>query len=108
MAITTLRSAFCGPRLAARPACLSLAVLLAFAGAGAPAQADDSFFGDTGLLVVSRSVYDNASSNVRDVLRNTTASGAANEHFVTLREAGFGEVLRGVSLAPGARSGKWF
>ncbi|MEM5327689.1 hypothetical protein VSR34_13925 [Paraburkholderia sp. JHI2823] len=35
MAITTLRSTFCGPRLAARPACLSLAVFLAFAGAGA-------------------------------------------------------------------------
>ncbi len=64
MAITTLRSTFCGPRLAARPACLSLAVFLAFAGAGAPAQADDSFFGDSGLLVVSRSVYDNASSTV--------------------------------------------
>lgn len=45
---------------------------------------------------------------VRDVLRNTTASGAANERFVTLRNAGFGEVLRGVSLAPGNQFGKWF
>ncbi|PVX84449.1 hypothetical protein [Paraburkholderia unamae] len=43
---------------------------------------------------------------VRDVLRNTTA--APQEHFVTLRNAAFGEVLRGVSLAPGASSGKWF
>ena len=45
---------------------------------------------------------------VRDVLRNTTVSGAANERFVTLRNAGFGEVLRGVSLAPGNQFGKWF
>ncbi|MEX3964535.1 hypothetical protein AB4Y42_20345 [Paraburkholderia sp. EG286B] len=45
---------------------------------------------------------------VRDVLRNTTVSGAANERFVTLRNAGFGEVLRGVSLAPGSQFGKWF
>lgn len=45
---------------------------------------------------------------VRDVLRNTTVSGAANERFVTLRNAGYGEVLRGVSLAPGNQFGKWF
>ncbi|WP_321956152.1 hypothetical protein [Paraburkholderia bannensis] len=45
---------------------------------------------------------------IRDVLRNTAASGATREHFVTLREAGFGEVLRGVSLAPGSVNGKWF
>jgi hypothetical protein len=45
---------------------------------------------------------------VRDVLRNTTTTGAARESFVTLRGAGFGEVLRGVSLAPGGEFGKWF
>ncbi|MFK2873444.1 hypothetical protein ISP13_07850 [Dyella lipolytica] len=38
---------------------------------------------------------------VRDVLSNTTAAGAANEQFVTLRSAKFGEVLRGVSFTPG-------
>ena len=38
---------------------------------------------------------------VRDSLSNTTAAGAANERFVTLRSAKFGEVLRGVSFTPG-------
>ena len=38
---------------------------------------------------------------IRDVLKNTSASGAAQEKFVTLRSAGFAEVLRGVSFAPG-------
>jgi hypothetical protein len=37
----------------------------------------------------------------RDVLKNTTAASATNEKFVTLRTAGFGEVLRGVSFTPG-------
>ncbi|RDS85805.1 hypothetical protein [Dyella psychrodurans] len=37
---------------------------------------------------------------IRDDLSNTTAAGAAQEHFVTLRTAKFGEVLRGVSFAP--------
>jgi hypothetical protein len=37
----------------------------------------------------------------RDVLKNTTAASAASEKFVTLRSAGFGEVLRGVSFTPG-------
>jgi len=45
---------------------------------------------------------------IRDVLSNTTVSGAAQESFVTLRKANFGEVLRGVSLAPGALNGQWF
>lgn len=45
---------------------------------------------------------------IRDALRNTTAGSATQEHFVTLRQAGFGEVLRGVSLAPGSVNGKWF
>jgi hypothetical protein len=45
---------------------------------------------------------------IRDVLRNTTTAGASRESFVTLRSAGFGEVLRGVSLAPGGIFGKWF
>lgn len=45
---------------------------------------------------------------IRDVLRNTQANGATQERFVTLRRAGFGEVLRGVSLAPGAVNGQWF
>jgi hypothetical protein len=38
---------------------------------------------------------------VRDMLGNTTASGAAREKFATLRSAGFAEVLRGVSFTPG-------
>ena len=38
---------------------------------------------------------------IRDVLSNTTVSGAKPEQFVTLRAAKFGEVLRGVSFAPG-------
>ncbi|MGV2290035.1 hypothetical protein AAHK20_15080 [Trinickia sp. YCB016] len=38
---------------------------------------------------------------IRDVLKNTSASGAAQEKFVTLRSAGFAEVLRGVSFTPG-------
>ncbi|GGA15358.1 hypothetical protein [Dyella caseinilytica] len=38
---------------------------------------------------------------IRDVLSNTTAADVANEHFVTLRSAKFGEVLRGVSFTPG-------
>jgi hypothetical protein len=38
---------------------------------------------------------------IRDVLSNVSATGAANERFVTLRSATFGEVLRGVSFAPG-------
>jgi hypothetical protein len=36
-----------------------------------------------------------------DKLDNTTASSAAHEQFVTLREAGFAEVLRGISFTPG-------
>ena len=39
---------------------------------------------------------------VRDLLSNTSATVAAGEKFVTLREAGFAEVLRGVSLTPGS------
>lgn len=38
---------------------------------------------------------------VRDLLKNADATVAAKERFVTLREAGFAEVLRGVSLTPG-------
>ena len=38
---------------------------------------------------------------VRDELANTTAANVANERFVTLRSAKFGEVLRGVSFTPG-------
>src|SRR5437899_2751616 len=37
---------------------------------------------------------------INDVLANTTASGAANEQFVTLRTASAGEILRGVSVTP--------
>lgn len=36
-----------------------------------------------------------------DSLKNTTAAGAAQEIFVPVRKAGFGEVLRGVSFTPG-------
>jgi len=45
---------------------------------------------------------------IRDVLSNTTAAGAANERFATLRSAGFGEVLRGVSFTPGTRPHRGF
>ncbi|HEX4064912.1 MAG TPA: hypothetical protein VHZ09_02730 [Acidobacteriaceae bacterium] len=38
---------------------------------------------------------------ITDKLSATTAAAAANEKFVTLRTAGFGEVLRGVSFTPG-------
>ena len=38
---------------------------------------------------------------ISDKLANTTAADAAGEHFLTLRTAGFGEVLRGVSFTPG-------
>jgi hypothetical protein len=37
---------------------------------------------------------------ITDSLSNTSASGAAKEKFRTLRTAGFGEVLRGVSFGP--------
>ncbi|RZF24515.1 hypothetical protein EVC45_38405 [Paraburkholderia sp. UYCP14C] len=37
---------------------------------------------------------------IRDLLKNTTAAGAAQEKFVTVRSAGFAEVLRGVSFTP--------
>ena len=39
---------------------------------------------------------------ITDKLSATDASTAAKEHFVTLRTAGFAEVLRGVSFAPGS------
>jgi len=38
---------------------------------------------------------------ITDVLANTTAAGAASEAFTTIRSAGYGEVLRGVSFTPG-------
>jgi len=38
---------------------------------------------------------------ITDNLANTTATGAANEKFFTLRTARFGEVLRGVTFTPG-------
>lgn len=38
--------------------------------------------------------------SVTDTLSNTTAAGAANEKFRTLRTAGYGEALRGVSFGP--------
>ena len=39
---------------------------------------------------------------ISDILSFTTAGQAANETFTTLKSAGFGEVLRGVSFAPAA------
>jgi hypothetical protein len=39
---------------------------------------------------------------VRDLLKNTDATVAASETFHTLRQAGYGEVLRGFSLTPGS------
>lgn len=44
---------------------------------------------------------------IRDDLSNTAAAGAADEHFVTLRSAKFGEVLRGVSFTPGSDHRRW-
>jgi hypothetical protein len=41
---------------------------------------------------------------IRDTLSNTTAAGAAQEQFVTLRSAKFAEVLRGVSFTPGSNT----
>jgi hypothetical protein len=38
---------------------------------------------------------------ITDVLANTTAAGAGNEVFTTIRSAGYGEVLRGVAFTPG-------
>jgi hypothetical protein len=40
---------------------------------------------------------------ITDVLGNTTPALAATEHFVTVRTAGYGEVLRGVAFTPGTR-----
>jgi hypothetical protein len=39
-----------------------------------------------------------------DKLDNTSAASAAKEEFVTLREAGFAEVLRGISFTPGTET----
>ncbi|HEX3436906.1 MAG TPA: hypothetical protein VHT24_09065 [Pseudacidobacterium sp.] len=38
---------------------------------------------------------------ITDRLSNTSTTAAVNEKFVTLRQAGFGEALRGVSFTPG-------
>ncbi|HTV54369.1 MAG TPA: hypothetical protein VMI06_05585 [Terriglobia bacterium] len=38
---------------------------------------------------------------ITDSLQNTSATAAAHEAFRTLRSAGFGEALRGVSFTPG-------
>jgi len=40
---------------------------------------------------------------ITDTLSNTTAAGATGEMFSTVRSAGAGEVLRGVSFTPGTR-----
>ena len=42
---------------------------------------------------------------ITDNLSNTTAAGAADEKFITLRTARSGEVLRGVSFTPGTGAG---
>jgi hypothetical protein len=42
---------------------------------------------------------------VFDSLQNTDATVASHERFFTLRQAGFGEVLRGVSFTPGTDFG---
>jgi len=39
---------------------------------------------------------------ITDVLANTNPAVAATESFVTVRAAGFGEVLRGVAFTPGS------
>jgi hypothetical protein len=41
---------------------------------------------------------------VHDTLTNTDATVAARESFYTLRQAGFAEVLRGVSMTPGSET----
>ncbi|MFP3568418.1 hypothetical protein [Paraburkholderia sp. SIMBA_030] len=45
---------------------------------------------------------------IRDILTNTSASGAAREKFVALRSAAFAEVLRGVSFTPGTEGDQRF
>ncbi len=82
----------------------------------------DNFF-QPGNLVVSRTVYDNLASNVTvgeplppncvatstmtasppsfDWPQSIDPTVALYEPFFTIREAGFGEVLRGVSFPPG-------
>jgi hypothetical protein len=42
---------------------------------------------------------------IQDALKKTGPAIAANAHFVTLRSANFGEVLRGVSFTPGTDVG---
>ena len=67
--------------------------------------------GDATIWAVTSTVSGNGDTGadpnrlvaIRDELSNTTAAGAANERFVTLRSAKFGEVLRGVSLTPGTK-----
>jgi hypothetical protein len=44
---------------------------------------------------------------ITDNLKNITAAGAAREQFRTLRSAGFGEVLRGVSFGPQDGDGRY-
>jgi hypothetical protein len=41
---------------------------------------------------------------ITDWLKNTSATAAAHEKFSTVRAAGFGEVLRGVSFTPGTET----
>jgi len=45
---------------------------------------------------------------ITDRLDNTDPTVAAKEQFFTLRTAGFGEVLRGVSFTPGTEEEHWF
>jgi hypothetical protein len=42
-----------------------------------------------------------------DQLKNTDSSKASREGFVTLRTAGFGEALRGVSFTPGTDASRF-
>jgi len=44
---------------------------------------------------------------ITDCLDNTDPAVAADEKFFTLRTAGFGEVLRGVSFTPGTDESRW-
>ncbi len=43
---------------------------------------------------------------ITDLLKNTSTTVAARERFITLRTAGFGEVLRGVSFTPGMQTAR--
>ncbi|MDR3675481.1 MAG: hypothetical protein P4N24_08325 [Acidobacteriota bacterium] len=74
-------------------------------------------WGKVTILAVTSTVSGNGDTGadpnrlvaIEDLLSNTDATVAAQEEFHTIREAGFGEVLRGVSFTPGTElaRGRW-